>query len=169
MLYKKYLLIIIASCVLICSNAHALDKEQINVGILVPINSLYPWGEIILEPMYVMENIFETLTKMKEGSIEIEPCLALRIDPSPDYKIWTAYLRKNVTFHDDTPFNAAAVVASFSVPDSLKNKVKKLDDYTVVFTLDKPNVTFPITLSTPYYGIASQSTIDCYKTNCRTP
>lgn len=40
------------------------------------------------------------------------PGLALSMKPSRDHTIWTAELRGGVSFHDGTPFNAAAVLAN---------------------------------------------------------
>lgn len=152
-----------------CTIADAQNKEKLTVGLLVPINVLYPWGQIILEPQYVMENIYETLMRAKESSMEVEPCLAARLDASPDYKVWTAYLRKDVKFHDGTPLTADSVVESLSLQGSLKGKVAKIDAHTVVFSLDKPDATFPMTLSIPYYSIASLATINCYRKKCMPP
>lgn len=69
---------------------------------------------------------------------------------SEDGKVWTFTLRKNVTFHDGTPFNADAVVAniqrhidpkgSLAASSRMRNviaSVKKIDDGSVEITLKK--------------------------------
>ena len=61
------------------------------------------------ESYKVISNIFEGLVRYKAGSLEIEPCLAEAWRVSSDGLVWTFYLRRNVLFHDGTPFNAEAV------------------------------------------------------------
>ena len=53
----------------------------------------------------VMEKLFN---RGKSG--ELIPVLGLSATSSEDGKVWTIKLRKGVTFHDGTPFNADAVV-----------------------------------------------------------
>ncbi|MDB4968205.1 MAG: peptide/nickel transport system substrate-binding protein [Myxococcales bacterium] len=64
------------------------------------------------ESAEVTEQIFDHLVRYKPDSAEIEPSLAESWD-SADGRVWTFHLRKNVRFHDGTPFDAAAVVFSF--------------------------------------------------------
>ncbi|OZM73338.1 ABC transporter substrate-binding protein [Amycolatopsis antarctica] len=60
-----------------------------------------------------IRQMYETLVQYKPGTAEVEPGLAEKWEPSPDGTSWTFSLRKNVKFHDGTPFNAAAVCANF--------------------------------------------------------
>lgn len=109
------------------------------------------------ESSKVIVNVYEGLLKYKPGSTEIEPCLAEEWKISDDGKVYTFTLRKNVKFHDGTPFNADAVV--FSVERQLPpnatddmpyasftfgpvEKVEKVDEYTVKFTLKDPYTPF---------------------------
>ena len=55
----------------------------------------------------------EGLTQYDLGSFEISPCLATSWTVSPDGKTWRFHLRHNVTFQDNTPFNADAVKFNF--------------------------------------------------------
>jgi peptide/nickel transport system substrate-binding protein len=64
------------------------------------------------ESAEVTEQIFDHLVRYKYDSAEIEPSLAESWE-SADGRVWTFHLRKNVRFHDGTPFDAAAVVFSF--------------------------------------------------------
>jgi peptide/nickel transport system substrate-binding protein len=57
--------------------------------------------------------MFDTLITYKAGTTELEPGLAEKWEPSNEGKTWTFTLRKNVKFHDGTPFNAAAVCFNF--------------------------------------------------------
>src|SRR5512143_2480850 len=65
------------------------------------------------ESIEVGELIFEGLVGWKAGTTDIEPRLATAWRVSDDGLTWTFDLRPNVSFHDGTPFDAAAVVFSF--------------------------------------------------------
>ncbi len=99
---------------------------------------------------------------------EVQPGLAEKYDVSADGKEYTFYLRKGVTFPDGTAFNADAVKGSidrvidmagklnppgevaFLVTDYV-DKVDKIDDYTVKFTLKGAYSFFPgLVASNPY-------------------
>jgi peptide/nickel transport system substrate-binding protein len=58
--------------------------------------------------------IYDTLVAQVPGTTKLTPGLATGWKKSPDGKTWTFTLRRNVTFHDGTPFNAAAVCANFN-------------------------------------------------------
>ncbi len=66
------------------------------------------------ESFKVCDNIYDTLIQYKDGSTEIEPGLATSWESSENGLVWTFYLRKGVTFHDGTPFNAEAVLFSLN-------------------------------------------------------
>lgn len=112
----------------------------------------------------VISNIFEGLVRFKPGTTEVEPCLAEAWRVSPDGREWTFFLRKNVKFHDGTPFNSEAV--RFSVerqmppqrPDNIAyasftfgmvDKIKIPDPYTVKFFLKSPYAPFLHNLAMP--------------------
>ena len=84
--------------------------------------------------------------------LEIVPMLAESWSWSDDGLALTMKLRPGVTFHDGTPFNAAAVVANIDRSQNLeesrrKSEVKSItsteavDDMTVKFTVEKPDAT----------------------------
>jgi peptide/nickel transport system substrate-binding protein len=60
-----------------------------------------------------IRQMYDTLVTYKPGTTELEPGLAEKWEPSNEGKTWTFTLRKNVKFHDGTPFNAAAVCFNF--------------------------------------------------------
>lgn len=78
-------------------------------------------GPLALDPVRVTDNesievgglLFEGLVRWKPGTTDVAPGLATGWEVSEDGKRWTFHLRPNVTFHDGTPFDAAAVVFSF--------------------------------------------------------
>ncbi|HET7092080.1 MAG TPA: ABC transporter substrate-binding protein, partial [Thermomicrobiales bacterium] len=60
----------------------------------------------------VMLNVCEPLIWMPTAT-EFVPALAEKWEVSPDGKTYTFHLKKDVTFHDGTPFNADAVKYTF--------------------------------------------------------
>lgn len=112
----------------------------------------------------VITNIFEGLVRFKPGTTTIEPCLAEAWRVSPDGREWTFYLRRNVKFHDGTPFNSEAVrfsverqmpaqrtdratYASFTF--GMVDSIKTPDLYTVKFILKFPYAPFLNNLAMP--------------------
>jgi len=109
----------------------------------------------------VLKRIFEGLVDVKLGTYELEPSLAQSWDISNDGKTYTFYLRKNVLFHDGTPFNAEAVKYSIERqinPDHPQHKpgvypyakgflgnvnsIDVVNESTVRFTLKSPLAPF---------------------------
>jgi peptide/nickel transport system substrate-binding protein len=79
------------------------------------------------------------------------PALAERWEISPDQKTYTFYLRRDVRFHDGTPFTARDVVATFEKVQDPTTKAmhvraytqdiesfEALDEFTVRFRLRRP-------------------------------
>lgn len=90
--------------------------------------------------------------------LKIVPQLATEWAWSADGKELTMKLREGVKFHDDTPLDAAAVVATIernmTMPESRRkselssvSKVEATSDYEVKFTLKAPDVTLLAQLS----------------------
>lgn len=75
--------------------------------------SLDPADGKSTEDFKLTDSIFDSLVRYKGETTEIEPALAESWEASPDGKSWTFHLRKNVKFHDGTPFNSEAVIFSF--------------------------------------------------------
>lgn len=132
----------------------------------------------------VSRQIFQGLVAFRRGGTELVPRLAERWTVSPDARVFTFHLRRDVRFHhtpwftptrlldaDDVlftfgrfldprhPFNQA-FPATFLYPRSLGltdliASVDKLDAHTVRFTLKAPNVTFLTWLAMAFAGIQS--------------
>src|SRR5699024_8278271 len=116
------------------------------------------------ETFKVTKNIFETIVEFEDGGTEIEPGLAHDWEVSDDGLTYTFELEEGVTFHDGTDFNAEAVVKNFerwASGDSemfpyyntmfggfegddghVIESVEADDDYTVTFTLTRPQAPF---------------------------
>jgi ABC-type transport system substrate-binding protein len=128
------------------------------------------------------DSIFEGLVEYKEGSAEIQPCLAESWVTSADGKNITFTLRHGVKFHDNTTFNADAVVFSFERQYNLSHpynqygnwqywgwmftdisKVEKIDDYTVKIVLSKPNAAMMTSLAMFTVAIVSPTNAALWK------
>lgn len=130
------------------------------------------------------KTIFNRLVEFKPGSTEVGPALAESWDVSPDGKVYTFHLRHGVKFHTSahfTPtreFNADDVLHTFNRQwdannpyhklgsgsyemfaalglGSMIDKIEKVDDHTVRFTLKAANVTFLSGIALDYMSIMS--------------
>jgi peptide/nickel transport system substrate-binding protein len=94
----------------------------------------------------ILQHTYEGLTRYTKD-YKIEPCLAVSWQQVSDTQ-WRFNLRKDVKFHDGSPFSADDVVFSFGrikQPQGTNQvyvtgikEVKKIDDYTVDFLLEGP-------------------------------
>jgi peptide/nickel transport system substrate-binding protein len=131
----------------------------------------------------VSTQLYNTLTRAKPGQVEIEPDLATSWSTSPDALVWTFKLRKDVTFHDGTAFNADAVKFNIDrwadpnnpyrpkggtfeawddfVADTYKES-RVVDPETVQIVLKTPNAPLLSALSAISFGFASPQSIKQY-------
>ncbi|HEU4339650.1 MAG TPA: ABC transporter substrate-binding protein [Planctomycetota bacterium] len=123
----------------------------------------------------VLVNIYESLVTFSEDGSDIVPGLAEKWDRSADGKTWTFHLRKGVTFHDGTEFNAAAVAFTLErllgrgahVPKSVPygpqygdiDTVETPDAHTVVIKLKAPSAVFLMNLAMFPAGIVSPDAV----------
>jgi peptide/nickel transport system substrate-binding protein len=133
------------------------------------------------ESFRVTRNIYESLFEYKRDGTAVIPWLAERWDTAADGLTWKFALRRQVKFHDGTPFNAEAVVFNFErwmfeqhpyhkgvfeywksmfggFPGVVKS-VQAIDELTVHFVLEKPLAPFLANLAMPMFGIASPTAI----------
>ena len=79
-------------------------------------DSLYcPGGASGQDPLRICSQVVESLYGFVDGSTELKPSLATSCTVSNDGLTWTCALRKEVTFHDGSTFDATDVVDSFAV------------------------------------------------------
>ena len=105
----------------------------------------------------VISMIYDRLTEPAFDSMAPQPSLAESWESNDTGDVWTFRLRQDVKFHDGTPLTSADVAYSadhwknsptsilsstFAVVDSIETP----DDYTVVFNLSQPVVTFDLTV-----------------------
>ena len=138
----------------------------------------------------VNNQIYEGLTKYDGSTTEVVPSLAERWQVSADGTVWTFTLRKNVKFHDGTPFDANAVVWNFERwrftkhpqhenqvkagqtfeyyegqfggfdDKSLITKVEAVNPTTVRFTLKDPQGPFLANLAMAFFVFASPTAVE---------
>ena len=89
-------------------DARAAAKTLV-VGLVAEPTSMDPGQLTDINSMRVLSSVYDTLVRFKEGSFTQEPGLATAWKMSPDGLTYTFTLRKNVKFHDGTPFDADAV------------------------------------------------------------
>jgi peptide/nickel transport system substrate-binding protein len=89
-------------------DAMAAGKALV-VGLVAEPTSMDPGQLTDINSMRVLSSVYDTLVRFKEGSFTQEPGLATAWKMSPDGLTYTFTLRRNVKFHDGTPFDADAV------------------------------------------------------------
>lgn len=115
---------------------------------------------------FVGNNIYDALTRFNLDQAEeiptAQPSLAESWEVSEDELTWTFHLREGVTFHDDTPFDADAVIFAldrmkdpeFEFYDAINapragnylrfvESYAKVDDLTVTITTSQPYAWLP--------------------------
>ncbi|MEO7242143.1 MAG: ABC transporter substrate-binding protein [Variovorax sp.] len=138
----------------------------------------------------VADQVYDGIVKFERGGTQVMPGLAERWEISDDGLVYTFYLRKGVKFHDTNAnfkptrdFNADDVMFmierqwkednpyfkvtspnhsyfnDMGMPKLLKS-VEKVDDYTVRFTLNKPEAPFLSNLAMQYAGVQSKEYAD---------
>src|SRR5215510_9451130 len=102
----------------------------------------------------IVDYVVETLTKLAtDGSIQ--PHLAESWSISPDGLQYTFKLRQGITFHDKTPFNAAAVKWNFDRLKDPEVRVPGRASYPIAQTDVVDPATVRVTLKRPYVPFIS--------------
>lgn len=139
------------------------------------------------ESLSITVNIFETLVGFETGTTKLEPRLAEHWEISPDGLTYTFHLRKHVTFHDGTPFNADAVLFSFERQMNLQHpayafgapyeyweamgmkdivrKIEKKGDYIILIHLKRTTAPFLANLSMSFLSMVSPQAVVKYGKN----
>ncbi len=169
---------IVAAALLVgCAPQKPTAEQPVLVGRAADAIALDPARITDSESSEVTEQIFDHLVRYKPDSTEIEPALAESWDKSPDGRVWTFHLRRNVRFHDGTPFDAEAVVFSFDRQrdphhpyhqedftyweNNFRNiqSVEAVDAYTVRIALERPYAPFLSNLAMFPVSIVSPSAV----------
>uniref|UniRef100_UPI003B517516 ABC transporter substrate-binding protein n=1 Tax=Roseovarius indicus TaxID=540747 RepID=UPI003B517516 len=147
------------------------------VGQIAEPKSLDPAAVTAVNDFRILVNLYEGLTRYKDGTLQPEPALATEWEISEDGTVYTFTLREGVTFHDGTPFNAEAVKFNFDrMLDenhpyhdtgpfplafffSAVETTEVVDDMTVKFTLNAPYAPFLSNLAYPTGLIVSPEAV----------
>lgn len=171
-------LLIAIAAVAITACAPSADSEQpeeLVYGLTLVPSGIDPHIHASGELGIPLRSVYDTLVYRDAETLEFVPGLARSWEISEDGLTYTFHLRDDVTFHDDTPFNAEAVRVNLErvlAPETNSLKAAQLlgpverietpDDETVVLHLSEPFAPLLDGLSQPYLGIASPTALAEY-------
>lgn len=154
------------------------DGNRIVYGLTLNPSGLDPHIHVSNELGIPFFSVYDTLVYRHPQTMDFVPGLAERWEMAPDGLSWTFMLRRGVTFHDGTPFNAQAVAANLdriADPELASGKSLALlgpytgytvvDDYTITLHLSEPYAPLLDGLSQVYLGIASPAALSKYSKN----
>ena len=127
----------------------AASKDKVVIYHSGSIDTLNPYAHSLSPAYGIWEHIMEPLVEVDQERLQYVPKLA----ESWEFKgkEWVFKLRKNVKFHDGSPFTAQDVVYSFNrIKNDKRSLQKRLmrvvtevsapDDYTVILKTKKPTI-----------------------------
>ena len=155
----RMLRIAAAACIAALVPLAAGAKErEIAVGLQSPVTSMDPHYHNLSPNNSLLIHIYEPLV-YRDANGKLKPGLALSWKALDDLT-WEFKLRRNVKFHDGSPFTAEDVVATYkrvpNVPNSPSSmatfvkpivEAKIVDPYTLVFKTAFPHVLMPSDLA----------------------
>ncbi len=135
-------------------------EEILRVPFTIDIGSFDPDNAFETQALSAINNVYEGLVEYVPGTTDIQGGLASSWDVSEDGLTYTFTLVEDATFHDGTPVDADAVLASLNRRGSedmmlnyfLWNVKEKAapDARTVVLTLGTPQPSFLDNLASPW-------------------
>jgi peptide/nickel transport system substrate-binding protein len=157
-------------------NGLPVDGGEFITGLYLEPRGLDPHRQVYWETYRVSRNIFEPLVgedlTTGSGVPGLVPVLATKWDHSEDGRVWTFQLRAGVTFHDGSPFDAAALHKNvrrvwdrsyqfFDEESAGRVKVwfgnlraaRPTSDHSYTFEFDKPFLGFPRILAQSMYTL----------------
>jgi peptide/nickel transport system substrate-binding protein len=155
--------------------APSSGSKTLATGVFQNPDSLDPGATGLVSVAQMLNSMFDPLIWKFPSDPTYYPGLAESFSVSPDAKTYTFKLRKNVKFHDGTPFNAAAVKATF---DHIVNPATKsesaigalgpyketvvVDPYTAQIVFTAPNAAFVNEMTGITFGISSPTALAKY-------
>ncbi len=151
---------------------------SLTVGILAEIDGFYPPSNHWDTNGFLYANtIYDPLVAVDTKG-NYAPYLCKSITPNSTNDTWTMTLRPGVKFSDGSALTAAVVVSNYNAlkaslltGQALQQVVSctASDDMTVVYTLQGPNATFPLGLTSQLGYVVGQSMIDAVKSGKANP
>ncbi len=158
----------------IISLACGAREREVAIGLQAAITSIDPHYHNLTPNNSLLRHIYEPLVLL-DASQKLVPGLATSWKALDDLT-WEFKLRKNVKFHDGTPFTAEDVVATYkrvpNVPNSPSSmatftkpivETRIVDPHTIVFKTAAPHVLLPSDLGQVYIlpkAIAEKATTE---------
>ncbi|MGH1359312.1 MAG: ABC transporter substrate-binding protein [Burkholderiaceae bacterium] len=175
---KRLLTALGLACWMAAAPVHAQTPSNVLlVGQIAEPKSLDPQAVTAVNDFRILVNLYDGLTRYKDGTLEVEPSLAESWTIADDGKTYTFKLRSDVKFHDGTAFDASAVKFNFDRMLDKKHpfhntgpfplafffsaveKVNALDSHTVEFKLKDPYAPFLSNLAYPTGLMVSPSAV----------
>jgi peptide/nickel transport system substrate-binding protein len=163
-------LVVMVGCRSDRSEAGASEGGRLVRAMTSEPGTLDPQGRPSSGLSLVLPYLYDTLV-VRDTANEIHPLLAESWETSEDGLVVTMTLKEDITFHDGTPLDAEAVKFTFDrfrevgtrspIYIGMKEikSMEVLDRRTVQFHFDTPTPTFWSTISMPYAGIISPSSV----------
>ena len=155
-------------------NVFAQNQNQLNVAVEVDPDGLDPQRTTAASTFRITNNIYDTLVRVDSQGGYV-PCLAESWEISDDGMEITFKLAEGIKFHNDNPFNAEAVKASF---DRLKEEgspragdyknisnIEVVSDNEIKFVTDTLDVELLSKFAYQWAAIVDASIGDDLKTN----
>jgi peptide/nickel transport system substrate-binding protein len=131
--------------------SYAASKERLTILSSISLDTLHPYAHSSSPQYGIWNNIAEPLVEVNYAKRDYFGVLAESWEFQG--KKWIFKLRKNVRFHDGSPFTAKDVIYSINRMKNDKQSLQKdnfrdltemqaIDDYTVAFTTEVPNAVF---------------------------
>lgn len=157
------------------NSSPVVSRNRIVYGLTLSPSGFDPHVNQSSEIGIVLRQVYDTLVYRDPDTGQFVPGLAESWTVSPDQTTYTFTLKQGVTFHDGTPFNAAAVgttLARITAPETRSQAALGLlgpyagyeisDDYTISIILAQPFSPLLDGLSQFYLGIASPAALNTY-------
>lgn len=170
------LLLLITACGTNNNSGGCNAPDCLTYGLTLNVSGIDPHINRSTELGVVLRNVYDTLVYRHPETKQFVAGLAQSWEISNDGLIYNFSLRDDVTFHDDTPFNADAVAANFAriFNDDVASQRSRfllgpissyqvIDEFTFRITMSQPFTPLLDSLSQVYLGIASPTALALYE------
>ncbi|MBN1179835.1 MAG: ABC transporter substrate-binding protein [Anaerolineae bacterium] len=169
----RYILLVLVLLTFLLTSCAPQTHQPLVYGLTLAPSGIDPHVNASSELGIPLSSVYDTLVYQDPATGEFVPGLAQRWDVSEDGLVYTFYLRDDVTFHDDTPFDAEAVrfnleritdpalasqKAAFMLGPYARTEV--VGEYEVQIHLSEPFAPLLDALSQVYLGMASPTAVE---------